>query len=61
MRSKRLRNMAAALSFLYEAAVREELAEGKLRVLPLEDFPLRRFLLFMAAQEFVCRPLPGDF
>lgn len=37
---KTLAQHGCGITFLYEAAVREELAEGKLRVLPLEDFPL---------------------
>ena len=44
---KTLAQHGCGITFLYEAAVREELAEGKLRVLPLEDFPLRHDFSFL--------------
>lgn len=44
---KTLAQHGCGITFLYEAAVREELADGKLRVLPLEDFPLRHDFSFL--------------
>lgn len=52
---KTLAQHGCGITFLYEAAVREELAEGKLRVLPLEDFPLRHSFLWRRGSLFADR------
>ncbi len=44
---KTLVQYGCGVTFLYEAAVREELAGEKLHVLPLEDFPLHHDFTFL--------------
>lgn len=44
---KTLAQHGCGVTFLYEAAVREELESGKLRTLPIEDFPLHHDFTFL--------------